>query len=365
MELANTTPTRALPLRGKEALFSEYRTCVAGVVLAVAVSALMGCATAPPPAPSVARPAPPDAPGYGEIARNERFVLYVPGPEDTLESIAERFLGSAARAWEIADFNDLSRVKAGTVLAVPLRPVNPGGITVNGYQTVPILTYHRVGPGVSRMVMAPAAFAAQLEFLARNDYRVIRLRDLTDFLEGRAQLPQRAVVITFDDGHVSAYRHVYPLLRKYGFPATFFLYTDFLNTRDGLSWAQIREMSASGLIDFQPHSKTHANLIVRRPGETDQQYRERLDIEIRLPRDLIQRNVANKVIGYAYPYGDANEAVLEHIARTGHTLGLTVNAGGNPFFAYPLMLRRTMIYGGSNLDAFKAALQVFRDVNLQ
>jgi peptidoglycan/xylan/chitin deacetylase (PgdA/CDA1 family) len=338
---------------------------VARIALVVAVCALTGCTTAPPPAPDAARPAPSDAPGSGEIARNERFVLYVPGAEDTLESIAERLLGSAARAWEIADFNGVSRAAAGAVVGVPLRPVNPRGVTPNGYQMVPILCYHRIGPGLSRMILSQSAFAAQLEYLARNDYRVIRLTELTDFLEGRGQLPQRAVVLTFDDGHVSAYQHVYPLLRKYGFPATFFLYTDFLNTPEGLSAAQIREMSASGLIEFQSHSKTHANLIVRRPGETDQQYHARLDLEIRVPRDLIERSATNKVTGYAYPYGDANEVVLERIAKTGHALGLTVNAGGNPFFAHPLMLRRTMIYGGNSLDAFKAALQVFRDVNLQ
>lgn len=337
---------------------------------AVALFAVvLGCATAPPPSPPrpevVLEPAPVPPPVHGVIARNDRFVLYAPAPEDTLESIAERLLGSAARSWEIAALNGGSRAQAGTVLAVPLKPVNPRGVVANGYQTVPILCYHRVGPGVNRMIMAPAALAAQFEYLARNDYHVIRLRDLAEFLEGRAQLPPRAVVITFDDGHVSAYRHVYPLLKKYGFPATFFLYTDFLNTRDGLTWAQIREMAASGLADFQAHSKTHTNLVVRRPEEADPQYRARLDSEIRLPRDLIQRNVGHRVTDYAYPYGDANEIVLERLAHWGYELGLTVNAGGNPSFAHPLMLRRTMIYGEHNIDAFKAALQVFRAAPLQ
>jgi peptidoglycan/xylan/chitin deacetylase (PgdA/CDA1 family) len=346
----------------------ERRHRVAYVAACALITAIAGCATPPAPPPGLALhtiPEPEARATHGVLARNERFVLYAPAPEDTLESIAQRVLGNAAQGWQIADFNGVSRAQPGTVLAVPLRPVNPHGVAANGYQTVPILTYHRVGPGVSRMVMAPAAFAAQLEFLARNDYRVIRLGDLADFLEGRAQFPQRAVVITFDDGHISAYQHAYPLLKKYGFPATFFLYTDFLNTRDGLSWAQIREMAASGLMDFQTHSKTHANLIVRRPGETDAQYRARLDTEIGLPRDLIERNVATKVTAYAYPYGDANEIVLERIAQTGHTLGLTVNPGGNAFFSHPLMLRRTMIFAELNLDAFKAALQVFHNVNLQ
>jgi len=337
--------------------------CLAGCVLIAAIS---GCVTPPAPGPAGdALPEPDPSTAHGILARNERFVLYAPAPGDTLESIAERFLGGAAQSWRIADFNGVSRAQPGSVLSIPLRPVNPLGVSANGYRTVPILCYHRVGPRASRMVMAPATFAAQLEFLARNDYRVIRLRDVADFLEGRGELPQRAVVITFDDGHVSAYQHAYPLLKKYGFPATFFLYTDFLNTAEGLNWPQIREMAASGLIDFQSHSKSHANLIVRQPGESDAQYRARLDGEIRVPRDLIERNTATKVTDYAYPYGDANEIVLERIAQAGHTLGLTVNPGGNAFFSHPLMLRRTMIFGELNLDAFKAALQVFRNVDLQ
>ena len=56
--------------------------------------------------------------------------------------------------------------------------------------------------------------------------------------------------------------------------------------------------------------------------------------------------------------GDANQLVLERLAQTGHQLGLTVNPGGNAFFAYPLMLRRTMIFGSASMDAFRAALQV-------
>ena len=108
----------------------------------------------------------------------------------------------------------------------------------DGYQTVPILTYHRIGPAREPMVLTAEAFEAQLEYLKRNDYRVIRLGDLPDFLAGRRALPRRAVVITFDDGHVSSYEYAYPLLVKYGFPATYFLYTDFLGAKEGLSWAR-------------------------------------------------------------------------------------------------------------------------------
>jgi peptidoglycan/xylan/chitin deacetylase (PgdA/CDA1 family) len=188
---------------------------------------------------------------------------------------------------------------------------------------------------------------------------------LTDFLAGRRGLPERAVVITVDDGHASMYEHAYPLLKKYGFPATFFLYSDFIGSGDALRWAQIREMAASGLIDFQAHSKTHANLMERLPGESEQRYRERLDSEIRVPQEVLQRNLSTTVTHYAYPYGDANETVLARLGAADYRLGVTVNPGGNPFFAQPLMLRRTMVFGDHDLEAFKALLQVFRPTDLR
>ena len=327
-----------------------------------------GCATTPAPLGDVS--APPDEPAEapvqtGVISRNDRFAVVMPGAQDTLATLAREHLGSADRAWEIAAFNQITSATAGEAVAIALRPVNPLGISAKGYQTVPILCYHRVGPQANLMIMPRETFAAQMEFLARNNYNVIRLADLPDFLSGRRPLPPRAVVITFDDGHVSSYQHAYPILRKHGIAATFFLYTDFLGSGEGLTWAQINEMSKSGLIDFQSHSKSHANLIVRLPGESDARYRERVDTELRVPRTVIERNVPGKVTHHAFPFGDANQLVVERLVQTGHELGLTVNPGGNAFFAYPLMLRRTMIFGGASMDNFRSALQVFREVNLQ
>lgn len=329
---------------------------------------IAGCAT--PSAPSSDRStsqaeSPPARAAGGVIARNERFAVVAPRAQDTLETLAREHLGSEARAWEIAAFNQITRTTPGETVAIPLHPVNPLGISAKGYQTIPILCYHRVGPQTNLMIMPRETFAAQMEYLARNQYNVIRLADLPDFLSGKRALPPRAVVITFDDGHVSAYQHAYPILKKHGFPATFFVYTDFLGGGEGLTWGQINEMSRSGLIDIQSHSKSHANLVVRQPGESEQRYGERIDAELRVPRSVIERNVPGKVSHIAFPFGDANQVVLDRLTQTGHQLGLTVNPGGNAFFAYPLMLRRTMIFGGASMENFRAALQVFRDALLQ
>ncbi len=337
------------------------------VALIALVAALTGCA-AHPPGPDRART---DARTTatssrdGVIAANTRYVIYAPRPEDTLESVATRFLGSATRAWEIAEFNGITSTPTGDAIVVPLEPVNPRGVRPNGYQTIPILAYHRIGTRNSRMVLPPEKFEAQLEYLKRNDYRVIRLSDVPDFLAGKRALPARSVVITFDDGHASVYQHAFPLLMKYGYPATFFLYTDFLGAKEALSWPQIREMAATGLMDFQSHSKTHANLSVRLPGESDRDYRRRLDGEVRVASEAIRRNLQVRADYFAYPLGDANQAVLDSLKRGDFTLGLTVNPGGNAFFAHPFLMRRTMVFGEYDLAAFEATLQIAREADLR
>jgi peptidoglycan/xylan/chitin deacetylase (PgdA/CDA1 family) len=299
------------------------------------------------------------------IARNDRFVIYKPRRGDSLRSLAREYLGDEERYWEIADFNGIRRAEPDQTLVIPLKPGNPLGVASGGYQTVPILAYHRFGEQVSKMEVTAEAFAAQLDYLAENDYRVVRLRDLEDFLAGQRPLPTRAIVITIDDGYASTYQYAFPLLKQHGFPATVFLYTDFVGGRDALTWVQMREMVASGLIDIQAHSKTHANLSYRLPGESDARYRERLDIEARVPREVLERKLGVKVDAFAYPFGDGSEMLIERLRKQDYRLGLTVNPGANAFFADALLLQRSMVFGDQDLETFKGKLQVYREVDLR
>jgi peptidoglycan/xylan/chitin deacetylase (PgdA/CDA1 family) len=296
--------------------------------------------------------------------RSDRLLVYLPRRGDTLEGIAARFLGGAGQAWRVAEANGQRwKPSEGEPVIVPLVHRNPIGVTADGIQTVPILCYHRFGLGPNKMTVTPAQFEAQLDWLARNHYRVLRLGDLTGFLAGREPLPQRSVVITIDDGYESVHRHAFPLLRKYGFPATVFIYTDFVGARDAMSWAQLRELAASGLFDIQGHSKTHRSLVQRTPAETDADFRQAVDGELRLSRAALERQLAAlgvQVRHFAYPYGDANDLVLDSMRRNGFDMGVTVNPGGNAFFAHPLLMRRTMIFGDHDLDAFKARVQIRR-----
>ena len=333
---------------------TAWRRLATALCLAGALG-LAGCASSPTTTTSIR----PSATGK-VVASNERFVLYEPGADDTLASIAARFLGSVDRYWVIADFNDVDHVEAGKVLAVPLKPVNPIGVSPGEYRTVPILCYHRFGPGKSKMIVSAANFAAQLEWLKKNDYRVIPMRQLLGFLAGKEALPERAVVITVDDGHESAYQYAVPLLKQYGYPATFFVYTDYVGASSALTWPQIQEMSASESLEIGSHSKTHRNLADRLPGENEARYRQNLDAEVRVPAQLFQKHLKEPVTIYAYPFGDTNDQILTLLAKDNYALGATVTPGGNPFYSQPYLLRRTMIFGDYDLETFKSKLQLAR-----
>ena len=325
----------------------------------ILVLAIAGCAT-PPPAPEAPAPvfvAPPDAGPV--INRDEDFAIVAVRDGDTMASLAERYLGDAGKAWWIAQFNGVSTVRAGQIIVIPLRVRNPIGVYASGYQTIPILCYHRFGPRATKLNVAPAAFEAQMEYLARNGYTVIPLKRLARFLQGKEPLPAKTVAITIDDGYRSTYEIAYPILRKFGFPATVFLYTDFVGASDAMTWPQMKEMMASGLIDIEPHSKSHANLALRLPGETDAKYKERIKREVDVPVAVLRERLGDSSFTYAYPYGDVNEWVVDLLTRQNVSQGVTVTPGGNGFFAYPYMLRRSMVFGNEDIEAFKSKLVTF------
>ncbi len=332
----------------------------------LAMALLSGCASRP--AANGQTDAEEPVPATGRVlARGDRLLIYESHQDEPLSEVARRFLGSPDLGWTISEANKgATQAEAGKPLIVPLQPVNVTGVRPDRYQTVPILCYHRFAPGDGgrgpgrRMTVSVSDFAAQMGYLARHGYQVVRLADLEGWLEGRKALPARAVVITADDGYVSFYKHAYPVLRRHGFPATLFVYSDFIGAGDAVDWSEMKAMLDAGLIDVQAHSRTHRNLLDRANGESDEAYQQVLENETRWPRELLARRLGRPQRHFAYPYGDANQAVLDTLRRQGVTLAVTVTPGGNPFFAHPLMLRRTMVYGDMSLDDFKARLQTSR-----
>ena len=178
-----------------------------------------------------------------------------PSAGDTPATLAARYLGAADRAWMIEDYTGQQAFSPGQEVVIPRRPWNPSGVTPGGYQIVPILTYHNLGEQAKgRLVLAAASFREQMQYLKTNGYRVVSLADFIEFTRLGRQLPQRAVVLTFDDGYRSFKDYAYPVLKELGFTATLFIYTDWVGAgRGSLSWNDLRELTAAGFDIAGPH----------------------------------------------------------------------------------------------------------------
>ncbi|MCU7931141.1 MAG: polysaccharide deacetylase family protein [Candidatus Thiodiazotropha sp. (ex Codakia rugifera)] len=292
------------------------------------------------------------------IAKDSEFVVLRVGKEDA-RTLASNFLGDEALYWRIEDANPSGAIKPGNEIIIPLKTDNPTGIDYNGYQTIPILCYHRFGNRGDRLEVSPQQFRQQLEYLKKNDFRVIPLASLLGFLKGEQALPKRSVVITIDDGHRSIYKEAFPLLKEFGYPATVFVYSDYMNN-GGLRTKEIATMVESGLISIQPHSKTHGNLAVQQGGENHKQYQHRVRQEVVVPTEKLAQYIGKKPRFYAYPFGDSNEYVIDELQANGLLLGLTVQPRTNAAFAYPYLLHRTMIFGDRDIKAFKASLVTYK-----
>ncbi len=265
----------------------------------------------------------------------------------------------------IEDYTGLRAFAPGQEVVIPRRPWNPAGVTPGGYQIVPILTYHNLGEQAKgRLVLAAASFREQMRYLKTNGYRVVSLAEFIEFSRLNRQLPQRAVVLTFDDGYRAFKDHAYPVLKELGFTATLFIYTDWVGAgRGALSWADLRELAAAGM-DIQAHSKTHADLR-RAQGETEAQYARRMQAELEQPQDLFNRNLGRRSQILAYPYGRWEEGLLPKVKEYGYIAAFSVRRQGNASFVRPLAGHRSQIYSEMTLDDFVKNLNVFQEENLR
>jgi peptidoglycan/xylan/chitin deacetylase (PgdA/CDA1 family) len=181
---------------------------------------------------------------------------------------------------------------------------------------VPVLVYHSVMPHHAGQTteqrvldVDDSVFVAQMRYLVDGGYHVVSLGALVDALEGRdtLPLPNRAVVITFDDGWENQYLHAFPILRRFGLTATFFVFTTPIGTdRKLMTWEQLRELQAAGMT-IGSHTRTHPIL---------PDYHAALHNEVEMSRADIAQHLGRAPDFFAYPFGawDAESAAWARTA---------------------------------------------------
>lgn len=308
-------------------------------------------------------PVPPGSPAApavrSSLFRSKDYVVVRLEGGETAPLLAERFLGDAARSWVIEDANEEGPFTRGQMIVIPLRDENVAGLTVDGYQTVPILCYHQFDAACqSAMCMPDSVFEQQMRYLKEHGYRVITFGQMLEFVNYRKAIPKKSAIITVDDGYLSVYSRAFPILKKYGFTATLFVYTEFINAaRIALTWDQLREMKAAGF-EIGSHSVSHADLTKKREGETDGAYLARVRKELILSKEIIDKKLGQDTRILAFPYGNYNQHVLRLTKDAGYELAVSVNRGGNPFFSDPLTLNRDQILM-KDTKAFESRLNTF------
>jgi peptidoglycan/xylan/chitin deacetylase (PgdA/CDA1 family) len=195
---------------------------------------------------------------------------------------------------------------------------------------VPILMYHEIATRedtTSHLAVSPTSFAAQLKYLYEAGFSTLTVSGLVSALSGDpARLPERPVVITFDDGFADFHRQALPLLRDYDFTATVFVTTGWIadakpcavnrNRAQMLSWSQIREAAAAG-IEIGAHSHQHPQL--------DQLAPKRLHDELATSKALLEDGLGVIIPSLAYPFGYSNARVRRMARDIGYTHAFAVS----------------------------------------
>src|SRR5947208_3469738 len=189
--------------------------------------------------------------------------------------------------------------------------------------------------------ITPAAFEAQMKELKDRGITVISMQDLLAWKRGEKNIPPRCAIITFDDGYKSQYEVAWPIMKKYGYPFTMFIYTEgvrggALGGGGAITWEQLADMRDNG-VDIEAHSATHQDLreghaiTLASPGGkktrtklTGPQYEQWVQNEVVGCKQLLEQRLGIKINCFAVPFGNYNEHVKELARNAGYEAMFTV-----------------------------------------
>ncbi|HEY4273088.1 MAG TPA: polysaccharide deacetylase family protein [Candidatus Udaeobacter sp.] len=232
---------------------------------------------------------------------------------------------------------------AATNAPVPDAPPKINKPVVDQTAQTLIFCYHRLVdkvryPGTE---ITPAAFEAEMKELKDKGITVIPMQDLLAWKRGEKNIPPRCAVITFDDGWKTQYEVAWPIMKKFGYPFTLFIYTEgvrggALGGGEAITWEQLADMRDNG-VDIEAHSATHQDLreghavTVIEPGGkrsrkklTGADYDKWIQNEVVGCKDLLEQRLGIKVNCFAVPFGNYNEHVKELARNAGYEAMFTV-----------------------------------------
>lgn len=242
------------------------------------------------------------------------------------------------------------------------RPLKPG---------LSVLCYHKVGlpprgSQLGELWVSPGKFRAQVKYLLDNGFSTLLFSDLKKIHDSGAQLPAKAVLITFDDGYENNYLYAWPILRELGAKANIFVVFDTMGKVNlwhdpaAEAWVnmaapgQLKEMQDSGVIEYGSHTMSHPRLSGLKPGDAAW--------EIAESKRQLEAVFGREICAFAYPYGDGAyiPAIREKALEAGYTFDFSFRQGKTPWpwDRNNSAIDRLFIRGGDN--TWDLALQLSR-----
>ncbi|MFT6085518.1 MAG: peptidoglycan/xylan/chitin deacetylase (PgdA/CDA1 family) [Glaciecola sp.] len=219
-----------------------------------------------------------------------------------------------------------------------------------------ILMYHHVSTQTPRSTsVSPEEFEKHMAYLAEY-HNVISLEAALDGFNNITSLPERAVVITFDDGFKNILENGHPIMRKYGFEYTIFInpaQIDFLNSQ--LSWKEVKSMSKEG-VTFANHTLDHLHLLDRYPNEHKVNWLARVKQNINMAEETLSTQLGYSKKWLAYPFGEFDLSLKAMLKEMGY-IGLGQHSGGVGIFSDMQSLPRYPAAGRyANLDTLRTKI---------
>lgn len=211
-----------------------------------------------------------------------------------------------------------------TTLTTALTPTPP---PMHWPVRIPILMYHYVeyvedkGDTIRQSLnITPYTFEKQLQTFVDAGYTFFTAKDIGELFDGKQHiLPQKSVVITFDDGYRDFYTDVYPLLQKYHAKATVYVIAGFVDYKNYMTEAQVKEVAASGLVDVGAHTVHHVGL----------KYADKKTVkkEVEESKKMLEDMLGVPVISFAYPDGSYDDDVVQMVKNAGFTTAVSTSPG--------------------------------------
>ena len=223
--------------------------------------------------------------------------------------------------------------------------------TANYTKSVPILMYHNIAPvSENDMTITPEQLEGELAALVENGYTAVSFAELEDYVNHRTTLPEKPVVITFDDGYLGNYEYAYPLLVKYGIKATIFTVgvtfgrDTYKDTGEPITphfnYDQAREMTESGLVEIASHTydfhkvekldgAQYRDGASKLPGESDTDFAALFTADILRSKTELESNLNRSVTAFSYPQGIHSTLTDVCVKKAGFAASVTVTEAPN------------------------------------